>query len=89
MSLAAVSHRTPISVLAARNLMHIDHRPAFSLESLPTYLTEDEVAAWLKTPIRTIIRMRYDRKGPPFIRLGLDYRYPMSGLLEWLDRKTK
>ncbi|WP_295209527.1 helix-turn-helix domain-containing protein [uncultured Brevundimonas sp.] len=68
--------------------MHADHRPAFSLESLPKYLTEDEVAAWLKTPIKTVVRMRYDRKGPPFVRLGLSYRYPMVGLLEWLARKT-
>lgn len=68
--------------------MHVDLRPPFSIDNLPTYLTEDEVAQWLKTPTKTLVRMRYDRKGPPFKRLGNHYRYPMSGLLEWLQRKN-
>jgi excisionase family DNA binding protein len=68
--------------------MPVDQRPAFSIAELPPYLTEDEVAAYLKVSLKTLVRLRYDKKGPPFRRLGKEYRYSMSGLLNWLNCKT-
>ena len=64
-----------------------DNRAKFSLDDLPPFLTEEEVAEYLRLPLKTLVRMRYDKRGPRFRRCGNDHRYPLGGLLEWLSAK--
>lgn len=37
---------------------------------------------------RTIEYWRYNKKGPPFIRIGRRVLYPLSGVIAWERRRT-
>ncbi len=68
--------------------MHIpDHRAEFSIENLPPYLTESEVIAYLRVDPKKLRRMRYDRRGPRFVKICGEYRYPWDGLRSWLSER--
>lgn len=48
-------------------------------------LTPEDVAEALKVDWKTLRNWRYERKGPPFLKLGHKVvRYPKSGLEAWL-----
>jgi hypothetical protein len=54
-----------------------------------TSLTANEVANILRISIQKVERMRQDNSGPPFVRIGKAYRYPVPALVEWIaDRAT-
>jgi hypothetical protein len=39
-------------------------------------------------PRRTIEYWRYNKKGPPFIRIGRRVLYPLSGVIAWERKRT-
>ena len=55
--------------------------PEIEIEELPddeTYLTEKELADLWKTSIRTLQGWRGKGRGPDYLKLGANVRYPKS-----------
>jgi excisionase family DNA binding protein len=47
-------------------------------------LTTEELAARLRVNPSTIRRWRLDDVGPPYLRVGTVYRYPISAVEAWI-----
>ncbi len=50
-------------------------------------LTAKDVAAILSVSERTIYNWRAKKCGPPYIKLGIAYRYSRRSLEDWLQNK--
>ncbi|WP_116598996.1 helix-turn-helix domain-containing protein [Primorskyibacter marinus] len=53
--------------------------------ALPTLLTQDEVAAYLRISPKTLERDRWLGQGLPFLKVGRSVRYRASDLLEFVE----
>lgn len=53
-------------------------------EPLPELLTQAEVAAWLRIPVRTLKDWRYRDVGPIARRAGRHVRYTRRDVESWL-----
>lgn len=53
---------------------------------LDGYMTPDELAKQLDVTLQTLSRWRSQKKGPPFIKMGLKVRYSRIGVVKWLER---
>lgn len=56
-----------------------------SVVALPTLLTQDEVAAYLRISPKTLERDRWLGQGLPFLKVGRSVRYRASDLLEFVE----
>ena len=52
-------------------------------------LTVQEVASFLRVPIRTLYGWRYHGEGPPAIRIGRYLRYRWTDVEEWLAKRSE
>ena len=52
-------------------------------------LTVEEVAEWLRIPVKTLYEMRYRRVGPPAFRVGRWLRYREEDVQAWLDQQRE
>lgn len=50
-------------------------------------LSEEEVASILGVDFKAIRRMRYERRGPPTIKVGRAHRIRRAALEEWLSAR--
>lgn len=55
-----------------------------ALESLPTFLTEQEVASYLRIDERKLRRLGYEKRGPRSKKLCGVHRYHRDDLVAWL-----
>ena len=53
--------------------------------SRPTLLTPEEVAQYLRISQKTLANWRCAERGPRYLRIGRDIRYPENALLDWLE----
>ncbi len=53
------------------------------------FLTEEEVAGWLKISQRTLQAWRQRGGGPPFIKIGRLVRYRASDMVSWLSGQAR
>lgn len=51
--------------------------------SLPVILTQDELAALLKVPPRTLEDWRLTCSGPPYRKIGRHVRYELIEVMDW------
>lgn len=51
-------------------------------------LTQIQVAEILQIPTRTLEQMRYQKRGPAFVRIGHAVRYRRSDLNEYIEKNT-
>lgn len=89
--------RSPFLTLAPNRLPASTGRPRVVLElrthlwgmldttapSLPVILTQDELAALLKVPPRTLEDWRLTCSGPPYRRIGRHVRYELIEVMDW------
>jgi excisionase family DNA binding protein len=52
-------------------------------------LTTEELATRLRVNPSTIRRWRLDDVGPPYLRVGTVYRYPVSALDAWIAENVR
>jgi len=52
-------------------------------------LTTEELAKRLRVNPSTIRRWRLDDVGPPYLRVGTVYRYPVSALESWIAESVR
>ena len=52
------------------------------------YLTTEEAAELLRTPVNTLYVWRHKKIGPPARRVGRRLLYPRTELLAWLNDDT-
>lgn len=52
-------------------------------------LTIKEVAEYLGVPITTLYQWRYNRKGPPSVRIGRHVRYRPTDLFGWVEQELR
>lgn len=52
--------------------------------STPPTLKTAEVAHLLRTSEQTLERMRASGTGPAFVKVGREFRYPTSALIDWI-----
>ena len=52
-------------------------------------LTTEELATRLRVNPSTIRRWRLDDVGPPYLRVGTVYRYPVSALETWIAESIR
>lgn len=52
-------------------------------------LTTEELATRLRVNPSTIRRWRLDDVGPPYLRVGTVYRYPVSALETWIAESVR
>jgi excisionase family DNA binding protein len=52
-------------------------------------LTTEELATRLRVNPSTIRRWRLDDVGPPYLRIGTVYRYPLSALETWMAESLR
>ncbi|WP_281244323.1 helix-turn-helix domain-containing protein [Aquisalimonas asiatica] len=50
-------------------------------------MTTEEIAQYLRISVRTVIRMRQQREGPPWSRVGRQVRYLRNEVDEYLRRQ--
>lgn len=60
-----------------------------SNRSTPELMTTDEVAALLRTPVRTVRDWTYRRVGPPSVKVGTRRLYDRRDVLSWLAEQRK
>ncbi|UUV36486.1 helix-turn-helix domain-containing protein [Amycolatopsis roodepoortensis] len=48
--------------------------------------TTEELASFLRVPVKTLADWRLLGKGPPFTRVGKYVRYYPDGIREWLSQ---
>lgn len=51
-------------------------------------LTPTEVAALLRTDVRTLANWRYRKQGPTYVRVETSIRYPRSAVESYLAART-
>ena len=61
--------------------------PAERVESAPTYLTAEQVAAMLQVNVKTITRWSLSDSSMPVTRLGRVVRFEQGALRRWLALK--
>lgn len=54
--------------------------------SRPTLLTPEEVAQYLRISQKTLANWRCADRGPRYLRIGRDIRYPENALVDWLEQ---
>ena len=52
-------------------------------------LTTEELATRLRVNPSTVRRWRLDDVGPPYLRVGTVYRYPVSALETWIAESVR
>ena len=91
------SSRLPFFALAPNRLLAAPGRPRIVPElpthllsmlditapSLPVILTQDELAALLKVPPRTLEDWRLTCSGPPYRKIGRHVRYELIEVMDW------
>ena len=55
---------------------------------MSTLLTTAQAAAILAISPKTLLNWRYERQGPPYIRVGSAIRYREADLLAWVDAQA-
>ena len=55
---------------------------------LPEYLTVDEAADLLRTPVATLYQWRHKGMGPRASRVGRRLLYRRSDVISWVDSKA-
>jgi Helix-turn-helix domain len=51
--------------------------------------TPQEVADYLRKPVKTLAQWRYQGIGPAYHRSGRDVRYAWSDVLDWVARQRR
>lgn len=51
-------------------------------------LSPEDLAQFLQVPLQTIYGWRYQRKGPPAIKVGKHLRFRRADVEQWLDELT-
>lgn len=60
--------------------------PSETSTSVPEpLLTPTEVSTWLRVPVKTLTAWRSHRKGPRYLRVGVDVRYRAADVERWLQ----
>lgn len=54
-----------------------------------TLMTVEEVAAYLRKPVRTLYAWRYRREGPPAFKVGRHIRYRKVDVDAWLETRAQ
>jgi predicted DNA-binding transcriptional regulator AlpA len=52
-------------------------------------LTPPQLAEHLNVPVQSLAQMRYEGKGPKYIKIGGRVRYRSSEVAAWLDECTR
>jgi len=52
-----------------------------------SFLSTDELAAFLGVAGKTVRKMRYERTGPPAHKIGAAVRYRLSDVERWLQTR--
>ena len=52
---------------------------------MPNLLTESEVAKWLQVSLACLRRWRFERRGPPYLKIGSLVRYRSDDVNIWVD----
>jgi excisionase family DNA binding protein len=52
-------------------------------------ISPEELAAWLKVPVRTVYAWRYKDDGPPGFKVGRHVRYRRSDVDTWLAEQAE
>jgi hypothetical protein len=52
-------------------------------------LDERQVAALLRTSVRSLRRWRTEGRGPPYAKVGNHVLYRFAGILEWLEAREE
>ena len=47
-------------------------------------MTPPEMSEELQLPLSTLAQWRWQKTGPPFVKVGRHVRYPVAGYLQWL-----
>ena len=47
------------------------------------FMTEREVAAWLRMSVQTVRKWHCDGSGPPYYKVGRSVRYGKSNVADW------
>jgi len=55
---------------------------------LPEYLTVDEVAHLLRTPVASLYQWRYKGYGPPARKVGRKLLYERGEAVRWIEAQT-
>lgn len=66
----------------------MDENPVATVTTLEPLLTTEELAAYLKVPVKTLYEWRLKNKGPAAIRVGRSLRYSETAVREFLDEQT-
>lgn len=53
------------------------------------FLTQTELSELLQVRPATLVRWRYSRKGPEFIKVGGLVRYEMGAVESWIQQQTQ
>lgn len=56
-------------------------------DSMATYMTEDEVAEYIRTPTETLRYFRRVRKGPRSFKIGRRVLYDLTDVDAWLQQQ--
>ena len=51
-------------------------------------LKPQEVADWLRIHVRTLQRWRQQGIGPPYVKIGREFRYDENELTTYIDQQT-
>lgn len=55
---------------------------------MPEYLTTEEAAEILRTPVQTLYQWSYKKEGPPARKVGRRLLYPRDQLIDWIESKA-
>jgi excisionase family DNA binding protein len=55
-----------------------------STSDLPAFLTEVELAAYLSMDVKKLRRLRYEKRGPVYRKIGTEYRVRREDVIAWL-----
>lgn len=62
--------------------------PGHEEDVIEKLLSPTEVAELLGVTVGYLATRRFERKGPPFVKVGASVRYRTSDVVEWVDANT-
>ena len=55
---------------------------------MPKYLTSEEAAEFLRTPLATLYKWRHEGTGPRARKVGKRLLYEQTELIDWVDSQA-